>query len=154
MLGMIFTSLSSFAHLCEGIFIKKYQQKHSGGFIFTAMISFFAMLFFIVKDVACGGLSEAVLSLTCVYTIVAGILYASASIMTVIGPVSGFTSVSAADPTGAMLRRSNRERNVAVILFISSLPFLMKSSSESLLRHEHSASCPDKHPHSKTFAFP
>ena len=43
--------LERFIHKIEGIFTKKYGAKYNkGGFIFTTMISFFSMLFFLCKD--------------------------------------------------------------------------------------------------------
>lgn len=43
--------LGRFIHKIEGIFTKKYGIKHKkGGFVFTSIISFFSMLFFLCND--------------------------------------------------------------------------------------------------------
>lgn len=74
---MIFLSTAS--HLAESIFIKRYNARHSrGGFVFTALISFFSMLFFLVTDRDGFYLPGALWG----YAIVAGVLYCSASFLT------------------------------------------------------------------------
>lgn len=80
-MAVILIVLSNFVSLFEGIFIKKYNSKHSaGGFIFTALTSFFSMLFFIFTDK--NGFSFPP-QIWC-YGIIAGICYASASLFTYI----------------------------------------------------------------------
>ncbi len=77
---MLLTSVTS---LAEGILIKKYNQKHSkGGFIFTAFVSLFSMLFFLFSDIFTdpNGLSFNLEFLP--YAILAGVLYCAASLTT------------------------------------------------------------------------
>jgi drug/metabolite transporter (DMT)-like permease len=50
-LAILLATLGNGIHQIEGIMIKKYNSKHSkGGFIFTAILSLFAMLFFLILD--------------------------------------------------------------------------------------------------------
>ena len=50
-IALLLATLSTGIHQVEGVMIKKYNSKHSkGGFIFTALISLFAMLFFLITD--------------------------------------------------------------------------------------------------------
>ena len=71
--------LSTATHLGESIFIKRYNTRHSqGGFVFTALISFFSMLFFLVTDQN-GFLLPADLWW---YGLASGVLYCSASFAT------------------------------------------------------------------------
>ena len=77
-------------HRIEAISIKKYNEKHGkGGFIFTAILSFVAMLFFIVKDIIVdpNGLNFT-LDLV-MLGIVGGICYASASYLTFVATGCG-----------------------------------------------------------------
>lgn len=70
---------STAVHQIESIAIKRYNAKHkAGGFIFTALISLFSMLFFLITDK--GGLHFPVEMLP--YAILAGICYSSASYLT------------------------------------------------------------------------
>lgn len=67
------------AGLAEGIFIKKYNSKHMyGGFVFTAIVSLFAMVFCLIGDK--NGFSVPVELLP--YAIGSGLLYCLASILT------------------------------------------------------------------------
>lgn len=77
MLGM------SVAGIAESALIKQYNKKHSnGGFTFIALVSFASMLFFLFKyiitDAEKADFTIAVLP----YSIVAGLFYASASVLT------------------------------------------------------------------------
>ncbi len=77
---MFVTSITS---LAEGILIKKYNQKHSkGGFIFTAFVSLFAMVFFFISDLITdpNGLQFNIEVLP--YALIAGVLYCAASLAT------------------------------------------------------------------------
>ena len=50
-LAILLATLGNGIHQIEGIMIKKYNSKHTkGGFIFTAILSLFAMLFFLILD--------------------------------------------------------------------------------------------------------
>ena len=77
-------------HRIEAISIKKYNEKHGkGGFIFTAILSFVAMLFFIVKDII---VDPSGLNFTLdliMLGIVGGICYASASYLTFVATGCG-----------------------------------------------------------------
>lgn len=80
-MAIILMVLSIVIHQLEGIFIKKYNSKHnSGEFIFTAIVSFFSMIFFVITDR--NGLNF--LPQTIVYGIIAGIAYCIASFTTYI----------------------------------------------------------------------
>lgn len=50
-MGYLLILLKSIANIGEGVFIKKYNTKHSaGGMFFTGILSLFALLFFIISD--------------------------------------------------------------------------------------------------------
>ena len=50
-LALLLATLGTAIHQIEGIMIKQYNKNHStGGFFFTALISLFAMLFFLITD--------------------------------------------------------------------------------------------------------
>ena len=77
--------------LAEGIFIKRYNSKHTkGGFIFTAMICFFSMTVFVVSDT--GGFN--IPPTLWIYAIIAGILYCSASFLTFVALGCGSFAMS------------------------------------------------------------
>jgi len=79
MLAFALIILSSVMNLVEGTLIKRYNGKHTkGGFIFTAMVSLFSMLFFLLTDT--GGLDFRAEMIP--YGIVSGIFYFSASFLT------------------------------------------------------------------------
>lgn len=83
--------LGTFMGLAEGLFIKRYNSKHTkGGFIFTAMISFFALLFFLVTDK--GGID--IPPMMWVYGIVAGVFYSTASLLTYVALGCGSFAMS------------------------------------------------------------
>lgn len=72
--------LGIFIHKIEGVFTKKYGTKHNkGGFVFTSIISFFSMLFFLCKDLVtdASGL-QFEKSLMC-FGLIAGVCFATAS---------------------------------------------------------------------------
>ena len=70
---------STVSHLAESVFIKQYNMRHRrGGFVFTALISFFSMLFFLLTDRN----GFAIPPLLWVYALVAGGLYCTASFLT------------------------------------------------------------------------
>lgn len=78
-IALILAVVSTGIHQFEGVAIKKYNSKHNkGGFIFTALISLFAMLFFFITDR--GGLNFPPEMIP--YGIAAGALYCMASILT------------------------------------------------------------------------
>ena len=71
--------LSTASNLAESIFIKRYNARNSrGGMTFTAMISFFSMLFFLLSDQGGFYIPPALWW----YAVAAGILYCSASFLT------------------------------------------------------------------------
>ena len=79
LIALLLIVASTAIHQVEGVAIKKYNARHAvGGFIFTALVSLFAMLFFFLTDK--GGLyfPTAMLPLA----IASGICYASASYLT------------------------------------------------------------------------
>ncbi len=70
---------STAVHQIEGVAIKKYNSKHKvGGFLFTALISLFAMLFFFITDK--NGLSFPTAMLP--YALLSGVCYFTASYLT------------------------------------------------------------------------
>ena len=73
--------LSTASHLSESLFIKRYNAKyHRGGFVFTAFVSLFSMLFFVFTDR--GGFHAPALMWG--YGLIAGVLYCMASFLTYI----------------------------------------------------------------------
>ena len=81
MLAWLLVLLSSGTSLIEGTLIKKYNAKHTkGGFIFTAMVSLFSMIFFVLTDK--GGLVFPAEMIP--LGIISGVLYCSASVLTFI----------------------------------------------------------------------
>ena len=73
--------ISTAASLVEGVVIKKYNTKHTGGdFLFTGIVSLFSMLFFVVTDKNGFDFRTGVF----VYGIISGIMYCSASVYTYI----------------------------------------------------------------------
>ena len=87
--------ISGFTGIAEGVLVKRYNKIHAkGGFIFTAFISLFSMLFFVIKDIVTDmggvGLSHKILP----YSIIAGILYCSASFLTYIALGCGPFAIS------------------------------------------------------------
>lgn len=83
--------LSTFTGLAEGLFIKRYNEKHTtGGFLFTAMISFFALVFFVVTDK--GGIT--IPPTLWIYGILGGLFYSTASLMTYIALGCGSFAMS------------------------------------------------------------
>ena len=81
MLAALLIVVSRATSLVEGVLIKKYNSKHDkGGFIFTALVSLFSMLFFLITDK--GGLDFRPEMLP--YGIASGVFYCSASLLTFI----------------------------------------------------------------------
>lgn len=79
LLSMLWSALSSGIHQIEAVAIKKYNNKHNdGGFIFTAFVSLFAMVFFFIIDR--DGLCFPPLLIF--YGVIAGVFYCSASYLT------------------------------------------------------------------------
>jgi len=77
--------IASVINQAESILIKRYNKKYfHGGFVFTAIVSFFSMLFFLVTDLVTdkNGLnfSREIL----IYGVIAGIFFAAASVLTFI----------------------------------------------------------------------
>lgn len=92
---MLLAVLSSSLNLVEGVLIKKYNEKHDkGGFIFTAIVSLFSMLFFVIKDLLIdkGGFDFRPEMLP--YGILAGIFYCSASFATFVALGCGPFAIS------------------------------------------------------------
>lgn len=77
--------LASCTSLAEGIIIKKYNGKYqSGSFIFTAMISFFSMSFFLLSDLITDPQKLTFPAELLPYALVAGVWYCAATILTYI----------------------------------------------------------------------
>ena len=95
MIPMLLILLSSAVGLFEGIFIKKYNTRHGkGGFLFTAIVSLFSMLFFVFKDLLLtdGHLTFSPAMLP--YAIAAGVFYCSASFLTYVALGCGSFTLS------------------------------------------------------------
>lgn len=90
-MSLLLILVSVATNLAEGVFIKKYNSKHSeGGFLFTALISVFAMLFFVFTDTD-GFHAPGEMYL---YSVIAGILYSSASFLTYVALGCGSFAMS------------------------------------------------------------
>ncbi len=82
-LGYLFIGISAATHLIESTLIKIYNRKHDkGGFIFTAIVSLFSMIFFLGKDLITdpSGLNFSLEIIP--LAIIGGILYCVASLLT------------------------------------------------------------------------
>lgn len=83
--------ISVLASLVEGIFIKKYNAKHShGGFIFTGIVSLFSMLYFWFSNKLAFDCSPELLP----YAIISGLLFCMASVLTYVALTCGSFSMS------------------------------------------------------------
>ena len=83
--------INVFAGLAEGVFIKQYNAKHAhGGFLFTGIVSLFAMLYFVFTDK--GGF-ELVPSLL-PYALISGLIYCIASLLTYVALACGSFAMS------------------------------------------------------------
>ncbi len=83
--------VSVLASLVEGIFIKKYNAKHSrGGFIFTGIVSLFSMLCFLFSNKLAFEFSTELLP----YAIISGFLFCTASLLTYVALTCGSFSMS------------------------------------------------------------
>ncbi len=92
---LLLSFLSSAANLVEGVLIKKYNEKHDkGGFIFTAIVSLFSMLFFVIKELFIdkNGFNFTLDMLP--YGIIAGIFYCTASFLTFVALGCGPFAIS------------------------------------------------------------
>lgn len=78
-MAILLVGVGMLIHQLESIFIKQYNQKYEkGGFLFTAVTSLFAMLFFMLTDP--GGFTVPAAMLP--YGVLAGLLFCSASFLT------------------------------------------------------------------------
>ncbi len=85
-IALLLNVLATCIHQVEGVAIKKYNAKHNdGGYIFIALVSLVAMLFFIVTDNNGVNITLDMLP----YGIASGIFYASASILTFVAYATG-----------------------------------------------------------------
>ena len=95
MIGYILILGCTILNLAEGILIKKYNQKHAkGGFIFTALVSLFSMLFFLFKDILTDPTGLTFTTEMLPYAVVAGVLYCSASLLTYLALQYGSFAIS------------------------------------------------------------
>lgn len=78
--AVILIILSLFIHKIEGVFSKKYGAKHDkGGFVFTAIISLFSMLFFLFEDLITDANGLQFEQTLIYYGLIAGVCFATAS---------------------------------------------------------------------------
>lgn len=90
-MAMLLIIVSVCTSLAEGIFIKKYNSRHSkGGFLFTGLISLFSMMYFIVTNTDGFYCPAEVIP----YAVIAGILYCSASFLTYVALSCGSFAMS------------------------------------------------------------
>lgn len=83
MLGYLLLFAGVFTSLAEGVLIKQYNKKSDkGGFLFTALVSLFSMVFFLGKDLITDPSGLTFLPKMLPYAIVAGLLYCVASLLT------------------------------------------------------------------------
>ena len=77
--------------LFEGIFIKKYNSRHSkGGFIFSGLVSLCSMLFFVISDSNGLNFSYQIIP----YALAAGVMYCTASFLTYLAIGCGSFAIS------------------------------------------------------------
>ncbi|MBR7095457.1 MAG: hypothetical protein IKC73_04490 [Clostridia bacterium] len=84
-LALPFLLLSTATGLSEGVMIKLYNRKHEkGGFFFTALVSLFSMLVFVIREAieSFGGVGFEFSWPIVLFGLLGGFLYASASLMT------------------------------------------------------------------------
>ena len=82
-MAYVFIVSSVCAGLAEGFLIKAYNKKHGkGGFIFTAIISLCAMLYFLFYDLIADDKGLLFLPAMIPYAVIAGVLYCAASVLT------------------------------------------------------------------------
>ena len=95
MLPYLLILFSTSSSLVEGTVIKHYNRKHkNGGFLFTAFVSTFSMLFFVVMYLLTDGEKSDFTPLVIPYSVVAGIAYCSASFLTYLALQIGPFSIS------------------------------------------------------------
>lgn len=79
LIALLLAVVSTCVHQVEGVMIKKYNEKYeSGGYIFIALVSLVAMVFFFITDT--GGLNFTLEMIP--YGILSGAFYCMASILT------------------------------------------------------------------------
>ena len=87
--------LASAVSLTEGILIKKRDNSYDKeGFCFTAIVSFFSMLFFVGKSLITNGYAISLSTELLPYALLGGICYASASFLTYIALGCGSFTIS------------------------------------------------------------
>lgn len=85
-MGLLFTVIGTVTSLFEGVFIKRYNEKHNkGGFVFTGLVSWVCMLFFVITDKNGFYLPKDIWF----YALTAGVLYCLASVTTYMALGSG-----------------------------------------------------------------
>ena len=95
MIPLLLALLASAVSLTEGILIKKRDGTYDKeGFCFTAIVSFFSMLFFVVKNLITVGRPFSFTPELLPYAIAGGICYASASFLTYIALGCGSFTLS------------------------------------------------------------
>lgn len=83
MIGYLCILLSVCTSLTEGFLIKQYNKKYEkGGFIFTAVVSCFSMLFFLAFDLITDETGLTFTAEMLPYAFAAGIMYCAASVLT------------------------------------------------------------------------
>lgn len=83
MIGYLCIVLSVCTSLTEGFLIARYNKKYEkGGFIFTAIVSLFSMLFFLFFDIIVDSAGLTFLAEMLPYAVASGIMYCGASILT------------------------------------------------------------------------
>ncbi|MBO5653608.1 MAG: hypothetical protein J6S44_05290, partial [Clostridia bacterium] len=95
MIPFLLILLSSAVSLTEGILIKKRNSAYDKeGFCFTAIVSFFSMLFFVGKNLITNGCILSLSAELLPYALLGGLCYASASFLTYIALGCGSFTLS------------------------------------------------------------
>ncbi len=100
MLGYFLMLASTCTSLAEGILIKQYNKKYAkGGFLFTALVSVFGLIFFVVRNLSGLHWQAALLpyALTAVSLIIAGIVIDKRDCLTILkkgGPYAAVAGIA------------------------------------------------------------
>ncbi len=155
MLVYLLMIAASFTHLSEGILIKQYNKKHSnGGFVFTAIVSVFGLIFVLASELIKGNALDFTLSIL-PYGIIAGILYCSASVFTYIALQHGSFAI-----TQLVLSYSLVISIIYGLLFLKEdanvftyIGFVLIAASIFLVRGKSESNAADKNTNTNKFSF-
>lgn len=90
-MAILLILISGITGLVEGTLIKQYNSRHTkGGFLFTALVSLFSMLYFVITDTNGLQFENGIFP----YAIVSGLLYCAASFLTFVALSCGSFTLS------------------------------------------------------------